>query len=81
MWCDNANQHSCLWYCESESDSVDELVQVEVLTVYLTDLTLQTLPPPAGGAAVLTILNVMDLYGVTKENKTHNLTYHRFVEV
>ena len=53
----------------------------EVLTLYLTDLTLQTLPPPAGGAAVLTILNVMDLYGVTEGNKTDNLTYHRFIEV
>ncbi len=47
----------------------------------VADFTVATVPPPAGGAAVLTILNVMDLYPLTRANETDNLTYHRLIEV
>ncbi len=47
----------------------------------VADLTVETLPPPAGGAAVLTILNVLDEYDISAENRTENVTYHRLIEV
>ena len=47
----------------------------------VSDLTVMTLPPPAGGATVLTVLNVLDLYGVKPANRSVNVTYHHFIEV
>ncbi len=47
----------------------------------ILDMTLMTLPAPAGGATVLTVLNVLDIYGIKPSSKSDNLTYHHFIEV
>ena len=43
-------------------------------------LTLHSVPPPASGAVLAAILNILDTYDITAEVSDTGLLYHRIVE-
>ncbi|XP_066500105.1 glutathione hydrolase 5 proenzyme-like [Hoplias malabaricus] len=60
-----------------------EVTEMEPWTVSLGDYTMYFPPPPAGGALVSFILNVMKGYNPNQDSikgKERILTYHRFIE-
>ena len=47
----------------------------------LTDYTVYSAAAPSGGPLLLFFLNTLDTYSLLPTDSTHNLTYHRLVEV
>ena len=59
--------------------------KVEWMTPVMTSLrseslTLHSVPPPASGAVLAAILNILDTYEITAEVTDIGLLYHRMVE-